>query len=176
MKAQAEEISFSDENNLQILFTDVVKDAMVIDEEEILPVISLDEGEPYAVYDEDGRILLYTFHKYPDSYLDGTDVKLEWGNVWTFTGGELADWYQKNKETVTDWQTRIKELIGLHPDNESEYFTVMWVKLEDIFRPAYVSDIKETEMVAPDKKTLKKSVKSMFFMVQTRCEVETIKY
>ena len=31
-------------------------------------------------------------------------------------------------------------------------------------------------MVAPDKKTLKKSVKSMFFMVQTRCEVETIKY
>ena len=32
------------------------------------------------------------------------------------------------------------------------------------------------EMVAPDKKTLKKSVKSMFFMVQTRYEVETIKY
>lgn len=31
-------------------------------------------------------------------------------------------------------------------------------------------------MVAPDKKTLKKSVKSMFFMVQTRCEVKTIKY
>lgn len=35
---------------------------------------------------------------------------------------------------------------------------------------------KERRMVAPDKKTLKKSVKSMFFMVQTRCEVETIKY
>jgi len=35
---------------------------------------------------------------------------------------------------------------------------------------------REPEMVAPDKKTLKKSVKSMFFMVQTRCEVETIKY
>ena len=34
----------------------------------------------------------------------------------------------------------------------------------------------ETVMVAPDKKTLKKSVKSMFFMVQTRCEVKTIKY
>ena len=34
----------------------------------------------------------------------------------------------------------------------------------------------ERQMVAPDKKTLKKSVKSMFFMVQTRCEVETIKY
>lgn len=39
------------------------------------------------------------------------------------------------------------------------------------------TDIKKIAgMVAPDKKTLKKSVKSMFFMVQTRCEVETIKY
>lgn len=43
---------------------------------------------------------------------------------------------------------------------------------------SYVSRIEKSavEMVAPDKKTLKKSVKSMFFMVQTRCEVETIKY
>ena len=43
----------------------------------------------------------------------------------------------------------------------------------------YAFFIKKKEidrMVAPDKKTLKKSVKSMFFMVQTRCEVETIKY
>ena len=42
---------------------------------------------------------------------------------------------------------------------------------------ALMDDIlKVSPMVAPDKKTLKKSVKSMFFMVQTRCEVETIKY
>ena len=41
--------------------------------------------------------------------------------------------------------------------------------------PAY-NEKEISIMVAPDKKTLKKSVKSMFFMVQTRCEVETIKY
>ena len=96
----AEETEASDEsgNDLQILFDEAVKDAMIIDKDEILPVVSLDEGEPYAVYDDEGRILLYTFHKYPDSYPDGADVKLEWGNVWTFTGGELEDWYQENKE------------------------------------------------------------------------------
>lgn len=32
------------------------------------------------------------------------------------------------------------------------------------------------QMLVPDKKTLKKSVISMFFKVQTRCEVEKIKY
>ena len=143
VSAQTEEtdISAESETNQQILFDDAVEDAMIIDKDEILPVVSLEEGQPYAVYDQDGRILLYTFHKYPDSYPDGADVKLEWGNVWTFTGGELEEWYQKNKENVTDWQTRIKELIGLRPDNESDHFTAMWVKPEDVFRPAYVSDI-----------------------------------
>lgn len=151
VSVQAEEAAETDssaesEDDLQILFDQAVEDAMIAEDGEILPVVSLDEGEPYAVYNEEGRVLLYTFHKYPDSYLDGTDVKLEWGNVWTFTGGELEDWYQENKEGVTDWQTRMKELLGLTPDNESNYVTAMWVKPEDVFRPAYISDIGTVEM------------------------------
>lgn len=134
------------EEDQQVLFDESVEDALIIDDDEILPVVSLDEGEPYAVYDEEGRVLLCSFHKYPDSYPDGADVKLEWGNVWTFTGGELEDWYQKNKDDVTDWPTRLRELIGLRPDNESNYITAMWVKPEDVFRPAYVSDIGTVEM------------------------------
>ena len=47
---------------------------------------------------------------------------------------------------MTDWQTRTKELLGLRPDNESDYFTAMWAKPEDVFRPAYVSDIGTIEM------------------------------
>ena len=78
--------SAESEDDLRILFDQAVEDAMIAEDGEILPVVSLDEGEPYAVYNEEGRVLLYTFHKYPDSYPDGTDVKLEWGNVWTFTG------------------------------------------------------------------------------------------
>ena len=77
---------------------------------------------------------------------DGADVKLEWGNVWTFTGGELETWYQENKTDVTDWHMRMKELIGLRPDNEADYFTAMWAEPEDIFRPAYTTDIETTEM------------------------------
>ena len=111
--------SAESEDDLLILFDQAVEDAMIAEDGEILPVVSLDEGEPYAVYNEEGRVLLYTFHKYPDSYPDGTDVKLEWGNVWTFTGGELEDWYQENKEGVTDWQKTMKELLVLTPDNES---------------------------------------------------------
>ena len=97
VQAEETELSAESETDQQILCDDAVEDALIIDKDEILPVVSLEEGQPYAVYDQDGRILLYTFHKYPDSYPDGADVKLEWGNVWTFTGGELEEWYQKNK-------------------------------------------------------------------------------
>lgn len=76
----AEETASSENgDDLQILFDQAVEDAMIAEDGEILPVVSLDEGEPYAVYDDEGRVLLYTFHKYPDSYPDGADVKLEWG-------------------------------------------------------------------------------------------------
>ena len=51
------------ETDFQMLFDEAVKDAMIIDADEVLPVASLAKGQPYAVYDEEGRILLYTFHK-----------------------------------------------------------------------------------------------------------------
>lgn len=130
------------------LYAEAVKDAMTVEKEEILPVVSLDKDSPYGLYDEQGRILLLTFHKYPDSYPNGADVKIEWGEVWTFTGGELADWYSEHKDGVTDWPTRLKQLIGLTPDNEATHFTAMWVNPEDVFRPAYVQETGEVQMTS----------------------------
>ena len=130
------------------LYAEAVQDAITVEDGELLPLVSLEKGEPYAVYDEEGRVLLLTFHKYPDSYPDGEDVKIEWGEVWTFTGGELADWYRESKDGVTDWPARLRQLIGLAPDNESTHFTAMWVKPEDVQRPANVQEIGDVTMTA----------------------------
>lgn len=130
------------------LYAEAVRDAMTVESDEILPLVSLDEGKPYAVYDDEGRVLLLTFHKYPDSYPDGADVKIEWGEVWTFTGGEFADWYKESKDGVSDWPARLRQLIGLTPDNTASHFTAMWVKPEDVQRPAYVQDIGEVSMTS----------------------------
>ena len=40
----------------------------------------------------------------------------------------------------------MKELLGLTPDNESNYVTAMWVKPEDVFRPAYIRILGTVEM------------------------------
>lgn len=45
---------------------------MTIEDEEILPVISLEKGEPYATYNEEGsKILLITCHDMPEFYQEG---------------------------------------------------------------------------------------------------------
>lgn len=138
----------SAQKTIEELYAEAVKDAITVEKEEILPVVSLDKDSPYGLYDEQGRVLLLTFHKYPDSYPDGADVKIEWGEVWTFTGGELADWYKESKDGVTDWPARLRQLIGLTPDNTSSHFTAMWVKPEDVKRPAYVQDIGNVTMTS----------------------------
>lgn len=128
------------------LYQLAVKDAMTIEKEEILPLVSLEKGSPYAIQDEKGRVFLLTLHKYPESYPNGTEVDIQWGEVWTFTGGELADWYKENKDKVQDWPLRLRQLIGLSPDNKSTYFTAMWVYPKDVKRPANQQGIEKSTM------------------------------
>lgn len=130
------------------LYDDAVRDAMTIEEDEILPLVSLEKGAPYAVYDDEGRVLLFTYHRYPDSYPDGADVKLAWGEVWTFVGGELDDWYDEEEGSITDWDTRLRQLIGLTPDNGNTHVTAIWVDPDDVTRPANVQDIGDVTMTA----------------------------
>ena len=160
-KSRIESIKPNNEISLKSineLYSAAVKDAMTIEEDEILPLVNLEKGEPYATYNNDGSILLLTFHKYPKSYPNGENVKIKWGEVWTFTGGELANWYKDNKETVNDWPIRLKQLIGLPPDNKNTTFTAMWVKPKNIVRPANIQDIGKVTMI----NTLSKNANETF--------------
>lgn len=129
------------------LYKDAVKDAMTIEDEEILPVISLEKGEPYATYSQDGsKILLITCHDMPDLYMEGKTVTLEDEGIWTFTGGEIADWYAVEMNELRDPGKRFRQLLGLAPDSSYTYFSAVWADKADIIRPAYNSDITETVM------------------------------
>lgn len=132
--------------SIQQLYDAAVKDSITIEQDEILPVISLEQGSPFATYDDKGRILLCTFHKYPDSYPDGADVTITWSDVWTFSGAEMLDWYNQESDDVSDWPLRLKQLIGLPPDSEYSHVTAMWVNPDDIVRPANVQDIGDIQM------------------------------
>ncbi len=92
-----------------------------------------------------GKVLMLTWHKYPESYVTGTELTLSYGEVWTFTDKEIISRFRDEKERdVIDWETRLRQLIGLPPDREYTHFTAMWAKPEDIIRPGYAWQLEHT--------------------------------
>lgn len=132
---------------LQALFDKAVEDVQTIEPDEILPVTAITKDSPMVTWnDAADRVLLLTFHKYPDSYQTGQTVTTQWGEVWTFTDREIEAWYDKNGADVKAWPLRLRQLIGLRPDNAYTHISALWVKPEDIIRPAYETDITKNQM------------------------------
>ena len=135
------------------LYAAAVKDAITVEPEEILPLVEItDDSDMVTWNDAHDKILLISWHKYPDSYKAGEEVNLKWGVVWTFTDKEICNWCQKNGSDVADWNLRLEQLIGLPPECGYTHFSAFWASPEDVIRPAYVTDIAADDMqtVFPD--------------------------
>lgn len=131
--------------DLNALYESAIRDAMFADENEILPLVSLTPEDKMTTWNEDGCVLLCTWHRYPDSYPEGETITVEWGPVWTFTDKEIAS-YKDELKKCKDPETRLKQLIGLPPDCDYTTFTGFWVSPENVKRPAYRTDIVSGEM------------------------------
>lgn len=118
------------------LYSDAVKDAAFADEDEILPLVSLAESDPMTTW-QDGKVLLLTWHNYPDSYPKGETVTIQWGPVWTFTDKEI---FSHKNDLGDDAELRLKQLIAFAPDSEHSTVTGFWVDPENVKRPAYQTD------------------------------------
>ncbi len=133
--------------DLQMLYISAVEDAAFAEAEEIMPLVSLTKDDPLVTWDESGeRVLLCTWHNYPESYPAGKTVTLDWGNVWTFTPDELAQKYKAEFSQVSDWELRLNQIIGFAPDSEHSTFTTFWVAPSDVCRPACQPDPASGEM------------------------------
>ena len=130
---------------LEEIYKKAVADAVVAEEDEIFPLVTLTkEGGMVSV--QDGRFLLLTVNDSPEQYPVGETVTLP-GEVWTFTDLEIAGWYSEHKAGVTDWPLRLEQLVGVPPDAGYTHVTAMWVSPEDVIRPAYLTDTAESGMV-----------------------------
>ncbi len=128
----------------QELYRRAVVDAMTIEPDEILPLVAIAEDAPLCSW-KDGKTLLLTWHRYPDSYIPGQEFTLSYGAVWTFTDKEILKRFREEKQRgVTDWDTRFRQLIGVPPGREYTHFTAMWTRPEDILRPGYAWRLEQT--------------------------------
>jgi len=114
-----------------IAYNRAVIDSIIADQDEILPLKSIDT---------DQEVLVCTWHRYPDSYQDGEVISAEYGEVWVFTAGEIEEFMQRSAQSE-DMVLRLEQLIGLPPQKGNTHFSYLWVSPKDLFRPAPDNEI-----------------------------------
>lgn len=129
------------DKNPATLYKEAVADAVIADADEIEQLVELTKDNPMTTWDDKGRVLLLSWHHYPDSYKEGESMTMSYGSVWTFTDREIAEWYKKNNGSVSDWELRLEQLIGLPPEAEYTHVSAFWVDPQYVVRPAYITDV-----------------------------------
>ena len=109
--------------------------------EKIRPLVCLTKDDKNVTWNETGdRVLLFTFHRYPDSYPDGKEITFTWGESWLCSTKEYATWYLNNKDNIKDPLLRTKQVLGMDEASKNTYISSMWFDVKDLQRPAYVTD------------------------------------
>lgn len=147
--------------NNQQLYQEAIKDAMTIEAEEVLPLVTLTKDNDLTTWKDD-CVLLLSLHHYPERYIEQTSMNLH-SEIWTFTDKEILSWYQKHKDNVTDWSMRLKQLIGVPPEGEYTYVSAFWVNVEDVIRPANDPDVTKSNIGEVLENTISDDYKQWFY-------------
>lgn len=116
--------------------------------DDIYPLVTIEEGSDMASMSGDNtQVILVTWHNNPDRFKDGELTTLKDGEVlWAYTDKEFLKWFRENNDKVDNWDIRLKQLLGKSPESDNRYFTVFWVRVTDVFRPAYFPEINSNMM------------------------------
>ena len=125
-----------------------VIDAHNVEENEIMPLVTLSDNSDMATWNDKGQVLLLSWHSYPESYIPGEQFICKYGEMWTFTDKEVLLWYDQNGQGVTDWELRFEQLLGLPVTDNKTHVSAFWVDPEEVIRPAYQTDI--TQQLMPE--------------------------
>jgi len=126
------------------LYAAAIKDSMIIEPHELFPLVDISASSNMSTLNDDGHVLFVVHHRFPDSYKAGEEYKLIFGDVWAFNDQEMIKWYGDNKDGVTDWPLRFRQLLGLPPDRTYTHFSAMWVDPADVTRPGYAWELSDT--------------------------------
>ncbi len=124
------------------LWKAAMTDAVFSEDEEIQELVTLTKEDGRVIWDEAGkRVLLLTWHDYADPCAPGGSILTDYGDIWATSAGEMQEWYEGNHDGVDDWELRFAQLLGVHEDEGYTRFTAFWVPVENVIRPAYVTDV-----------------------------------
>lgn len=122
-------------------YREAIADTLVIEPNELLPLVTLRPDDPMVRYDHKGRVLLLNVHCHPESFQGGAKSALLYA-IWTFTDKEFLAWLkQQDVRAVDDWTLRLNQLLGMPAYRASTHVSGFWVKPQYVIRPAYSFDV-----------------------------------
>lgn len=124
-------------------YRNAIEDSLVIEDNELLPLVTLRPGDPMVRYDETGtKVLLLNVHCHPETFKPQTEGYLIF-HLWTFTDLEFLAWLEARgiKYHGANWAVRLNQLLGMPATRYSTHVSGFWVKPESVIRPAYSFDV-----------------------------------
>jgi hypothetical protein len=103
-----------------------------------------------------------SFTRYPESFRDSVTT-LKWGTLWVFIPQQF---HQRMKSVLgpsSDTLLRVRQLLGLPPENVNTYFVELWVPSQDLFRPAGDPEINDEEAGLYLSKTVDSTYSSWYY-------------
>ncbi|HPI38810.1 MAG TPA: hypothetical protein PK397_12785 [Ignavibacteriaceae bacterium] len=136
------------EKSLEELYRSAVIDAMVAEDNEIVttltPITPSNTNLIWKDGDTTGYVKMLIFTKYASSYPAGDTVTTSWGITWATVVPELREWFNNNPVRSSKYLLRVEQLLGLPHGSGNEWMVELWVKPEDLLRPAYDNNIRVT--------------------------------
>ncbi len=124
-------------------YRNAIEDSLVIEDNELLPLVTLRPSDPMVRYDETGtKVLLLNVHCHPETFKPQTAGYLIF-HLWTFTDLEFLAWLEARgiKYHGANWAVRLNQLLGMPATRYSTHVSGFWVKPESVIRPAYSFDV-----------------------------------
>lgn len=139
--------AFAPPPTLDQLYTGAIKDAMVADPNEIdsnlTPITQNNTHLFWQGEGENATVLVVTWTKYASSYPVGQNVTTSWGYTWVTAVPEIQTFF-KSVPSDVNCTVRAAELLGMPANTSYTYFVELWVKPDQLFRPAPDSEITDT--------------------------------
>lgn len=125
-------------------YQEAVRDAVFAESGEVRTNLTPITESNQNLFWKDGRVLVATWTKYPDSYPAGQTVSAKWGEIWVTAAPEMRRFIAENPTPADGLVLRLEQLLGLPQGSGDTSVAEIWVKPEDLFRPCPDPEIDDT--------------------------------
>lgn len=132
------------ETCLDALYKHALEDVLLAEPDEVSENLTPITASNSDLSWQDGRVLMVTWMKYPDSYPEGQTITTSWGDTWVTVAPEVQQFITKHHVPADRLTLRIEQLLGLPQESGNGWFAEVWAKPEDLFRPCPDSEIEDT--------------------------------